>query len=608
MAKTARRVMTLADYLVIAISPALIMSLIGSLAFFLLEISYSGRYRERMLWVLGWFVFGSVLIARIAIQEGRQHAALFGIGLAAVTGLFAATYADQILIAFILLGVIWWCAGKLTWDCTLIDDSQDASGEGLLQIAQLSERPQDLTETDHQTPLDASQARPHTPGLWVVYFSLTALPLFGVGQLFIPLQDSARRAYGFQLLTVYVTSALGLLLATSFLGLRRYLRQRNLHMPPTMAANWLMGGSLLAGIILLIAMLIPRPQGEYTLTALIDRMDEKLQQASRFALMGNDKGKSPGRPIGKVDPNGRQARTDKPPSSDPSIQKQPNESDPSPTANGDSRSPSQQGETQSSRGPSSKDDSQSTSSKSSPSNQSTSGNGKQNSGERPQDASGPKNQPGPEPTAGMQKPTEQSVTRPSSQPSQPPVAGHRPLLAMIASFFKWMVYGALFLLAAFLVIVYRERILATLARLWDALMSLFQWQSTHNSAPSIDEPPKRPKRLFSSFTNPFVSGAHLQMSPVAIVVYSFDALTAWADQRNLGRAEEQTPLEFAEVLSLRFPDLAESVMPTAKLYAGIAYGNQSPSRETITVLQHLWTSLDRNPEASVSTNRRAKRK
>ena len=29
--------------------------------------------------------------------------------------------------------LIWWSAHKLTWDCTVIDDSQDASGQGLWQ-------------------------------------------------------------------------------------------------------------------------------------------------------------------------------------------------------------------------------------------------------------------------------------------------------------------------------------------------------------------------------------------------------------------------------------------------------------------------------------------
>ena len=42
---------------------------------------------------------------------------------------------------------------------------------------------------------------------------------------------------------IYVASGLGLLLTTSFLGLRRYLRQRRLEMPVTMAPVWLLLGA-----------------------------------------------------------------------------------------------------------------------------------------------------------------------------------------------------------------------------------------------------------------------------------------------------------------------------------------------------------------------------
>ena len=41
-----RLYMTTADYLVIAISPALIMALVGSLVYFLIEVLYVGRIRS----------------------------------------------------------------------------------------------------------------------------------------------------------------------------------------------------------------------------------------------------------------------------------------------------------------------------------------------------------------------------------------------------------------------------------------------------------------------------------------------------------------------------------------------------------------------------------
>ena len=134
VARTKRK-KTLADYVVIAISPVLIMTLVGSLAFFLLELSYHGQYELRLKWILFWFVLAAVLVARIAIEQGKEHASLFGIALIVVVGLAAIRLVDEFLVAWVLCAVCWWCTWKLTWDCTLIDDNEDASGEGLLQAA-----------------------------------------------------------------------------------------------------------------------------------------------------------------------------------------------------------------------------------------------------------------------------------------------------------------------------------------------------------------------------------------------------------------------------------------------------------------------------------------
>ena len=141
---------TLADYLVIAISPALIMTLVGSLVYFLLEIFYQGNFTGRLHYILTLFIFAAVLIGRISIEEGRERAALFALPLAVAT-LVALTkfvaYQGSLLGQFSffvncgLIALIWWCADRLTWDCTMIDEEESGSGEGLLDAAGLGERP-----------------------------------------------------------------------------------------------------------------------------------------------------------------------------------------------------------------------------------------------------------------------------------------------------------------------------------------------------------------------------------------------------------------------------------------------------------------------------------
>ena len=61
MPMSGRQNQTLADYVVLALSPALIMGLVASLVFFLLNVLYVGEYVERLRWILFFFVFGAVL-------------------------------------------------------------------------------------------------------------------------------------------------------------------------------------------------------------------------------------------------------------------------------------------------------------------------------------------------------------------------------------------------------------------------------------------------------------------------------------------------------------------------------------------------------------------
>jgi hypothetical protein len=277
---------TLTDYMVIAISPALIMALVGSLVFFLIQVCYRGGYAGRMEYIFALFVFAAVLIARISIEEGREYSLAFAIPLALAMLLVLGRFtSSSLLFNLVLLGGIWWCADKLTWDCTVIDEGVDASGEGLLQTAGLEgchePSPGDSAATDLEATTSRSppatprglwerfvehRKRPHAPGVWVIYFSLAALPLFGIGQRFIPAGELDARRYAFQLLCVYTASGLGLLMTTSFLGLRRYLRQRRLEMPVEMASVWLTVGSVMIVALLVTCWFLPRPSAEYSIT------------------------------------------------------------------------------------------------------------------------------------------------------------------------------------------------------------------------------------------------------------------------------------------------------------------------------------------------------
>src|SRR6185437_13402360 len=82
------------DIVFTAVSPALIMLMVGSLVFFLITVLPTGDYKERLLYTTFFFVFGAVLVARIAIQLDAARASIYGLGLAIVTFLAMTAYVD----------------------------------------------------------------------------------------------------------------------------------------------------------------------------------------------------------------------------------------------------------------------------------------------------------------------------------------------------------------------------------------------------------------------------------------------------------------------------------------------------------------------------------
>jgi hypothetical protein len=289
---------TLADYFAIAISPALIMALVGSLCFFLVEVFYRGEAIGSVRWVLFWFVLATVLVARLGIEQGTTYAAIYGIALAVATWLYLTHVQPAPLLGAILLGIVWWCAHKLTWDCTLIDDDQDASGKGLFQTAFKKEQREAASNKPPKLKppglFFGNKKALHPPGVWLVYFSLAALPLFGIGQMLLPAGDLDAPRTGFHYLFVYLCAAIGLLLTTSFLGLRRYLRQRYLPMPANVALGWIKFGASVAATVLLVALLVPRPGGSDSWVSLRYHIDYQSHRASRYAMRFNPHG--PGKP------------------------------------------------------------------------------------------------------------------------------------------------------------------------------------------------------------------------------------------------------------------------------------------------------------------------
>jgi hypothetical protein len=544
---------TLADYMVIAISPVLIIVLVHSVCFFLVDVFYRGQAEGGVRWVLFWFVLAVVLITRIGIEQGDTQAVVYGLMLAGVTWLYLTFVQHNAVFGALLLGIVWFTAHKITTNCTLIDDEADASGQGLMQslrkLAALSKRgpgsrtPGSQAGSDGRPAASSVAAKPGrpaapekkkakagagaAPGIWLIYYSLAALPIFGLGQMLLPADDFAARHRGFVHLFCYLAAALGLLITTSFLGLRRYLRQRYVAMPGKVAVGWIQFGVAGALVVLCACLLLPRPGAGEAWGSLRYQVDYQLRQASQYAARFNPAGRGAGRP-------GEQT----PPGSPPQNPSSPGGQTPGPDQN------QSQGTTSAQDQP--------------PGSATKSG--------APSGGGGTENRP---------------------MPALPPGAG--PVFAWVKALFY------LALLAGFLWLSYRYRLMIiALARgIWNAIRD-FVAKFLGLFRPPPASVAVAPKKIafppFKTFKNPFITGGDRIWPAERLIAYSYAALQSWALQTE-APASPQTPREFCRGLAEELPDAAAALEHLAFLYGHVAYGASVPANYDPGQLRLIWDYL-----------------
>jgi hypothetical protein len=626
---------SLFDWVIIAISPALIMLMVGSLVFFLVEVLYRGQYNGRLLYTLFFFVFGAVLIARISIERGYALASVYGLGLGLATFVALQAYVEypnpamrafSSVINITLMALVWWSANKLTWDCTHLDEDRKTSGRGVLAAAGLdasaaADNPNQQREDAAEAELDrkeqkkrrkdpegfagwmarwqryreAQRNKPHTPGVWVVYFSLAALPLFGLGQSLIDPADTERRRFTFLLMAVYVGSGLGLLVTTSLLGLRKYLRERGVKIPTAMTAGWLGLGAILILAFLAIGALLPRPHSETPWFGL-ERAGKKDRQASQYALVkdgsagkgegtagkkteaGDGKqsakgGKEGGNSAekGKGGGKGQDQGGQQSGNSNGGGQKSDSQAEKGDDENRDQKGPNRKADSKAQQKASNRDQQQQ--------------NGGRNAGEvsePSQDADG-----------------EAKDTDGSSEGSS---SSQRLTQALesVADFVKWVVWVIVAILVIVGVSIFILKFLAPFTEwarnLLDWLKGLFARKPRERPAVATDtgmeeDIVQRPPP-FASFANPFTDGSAKRMSLEELVEYSFAAFDSWAWDRDRGRQLGETPNEFAARIGCVFPALEQPGWRLANLYVRVLYSNTTLPSDAKTILKQFWMQIE----------------
>jgi hypothetical protein len=617
------------DYLVMAINPALVIALVGSLVFFLIEVFYEGEFQTRLCFIMGCFTLGTVGITRIAIELDAARASLYGLALSGAMLLVAPRFAEiNILLLIVLLTVIWYSAHRLTWDCTLIDEEQDASGEGLLQRIGLDAAPSEANRAVEESVapkrpfwrrLFAPDKSKHAPGLTVVYFSLAALPIFGILQGFIPSSDVEARRRAFLSLIAYVGAGLGLLLTTSLLGLRRYLRQRQVEMPVDMTAAWLAVGGGLIAIVLVFATVLPRSAREFQLGKSPITFTS-AEQIARKGGWGNEGAKGDAKGQGQnekeQDPKGEpgdqqqgapkdgkqgkgDAKNGQPQQGQGGDQQKRNGNEPNQNAGDDKKSDSRNDpgkkpgdQQQSDRDPEDQRKPESEEER-------KEREGKQN--EREQNGQKPKQgQPNRNEQQGQLREARQDGGNAPTQQRPPPAPSNFKLnfdptaaVPFLGWLVKVLVFASIAIVLIYCAIRYRHEFLAAFRQLLTELANF--WRSLFGGKRAKSEAqlaaPVEQHRRFSELANPFRRGGSNQ-NPRELVQTTFAAMEAWARDHGYPREKEQTAFEFAEALSMRVGDLAKESKWLADCYSRAAYSSEDVSNQAVTSLATVWQRME----------------
>ncbi len=686
------------DVLMQIAGPALIMLLVGSLVFFMLHVLYQGDYPFRVNYVFGLFIFAAVLISRISIEEGFERAAIYGLVLAAVvffvSNFFLTTSGALAPFAFLINGMfivfIWWCASRLTWDCTVNDSSRDVSATGLVELFRRKITLSDQQNSEETEPIDTTTQRnnpqayddlvsdpeedlskatwdrkllnmwpfkrkKNTPGLWIFYYSIMAIPIFGIGQAFIPSTSVEDRRYAFFLFVVFVVAVLGLLMMTSLMGLQRYLKKRNTAMPDSIAKTWMVFGAIFGIAILSIAWLLPRPAPEYSFTQLLPKWTTPDRRTSNWAIGNDGKKKSDQGNRTEKNENAKQTQSSKnskksggnaeskKASGGKSSQKKSGKSGGS---KGNKKSKSSGGQKSKSgkkssggdKSKSSKSDSKSNSksdSKKSDSNSKNNNQKKSNSdpnnikSDRPKSTKNPpkgsleeynqqrKNDPGhwkkknsgnSSPSQRKKSQSNKNSSRPrSSTPPPPPPSNSpppAPSLGVLAILLKWIMIIVILAIIIFVAIKYRKELWASLKAFIEELKQFFaklfgEKESDESPVETTDDGRVIiPVKQFHEYSNPFDTGAAAKMTDEQLVGYTFEAFTAWGAIFNCQRLADQTPHEYVRQLARAQKHLKRGQMDEfANLVCQILFGPPDSNSQNAAYrppLQAFWKAMQDN--------------
>lgn len=295
------QVRTVTDLLLDCLTPIMIVVMVYSVIFFLLDIRFvfTEVHDANLRWVAFCFVVGVVALNRLIAREGKEESFMYVGGLGMAIGLYtvvtttsydvgsvAGSFMNSVGVALFfnltIVAFVWWLANRLTHECC-VDENRTAGDIGILtgtaRRLRTAMEPKDKKPKIETTmdavdpsewqkpqrkappkPIDASErlSKRH-PGISIFYFSVPVFIIFALGQRVVQHGGEMMVLAGHFYIGAYALSALSLLMLSSLAGLRDYFRSRRVHLPGGIGPFWIGLGSIMILMVLFGAIALPTP-------------------------------------------------------------------------------------------------------------------------------------------------------------------------------------------------------------------------------------------------------------------------------------------------------------------------------------------------------------
>ncbi|HOL19337.1 MAG TPA: DUF4129 domain-containing protein [Candidatus Hydrogenedens sp.] len=303
---------TLTDTLLSIVNPFLILVLLWSIVFFLLDVRYI--YTEvndiNLRFVVFFLVLGIVGVNRIFATESVESGISYGAGLALAISLYVmvstSVYGTGSVIYNLVTGnsflaflsnmgvviFLWWLTNRITYECC-IDENPNAGEIGIAtSVNKAFQKTVRKEETAHQKEkmgtelfyeleaVDPTQLSFKDPsvkditfnimgfgerlsripaGISVLFFSIPVLGIFSLGLRILVNGGEQMVNVGWVYLGLFVFSSMTLLVMTSLGGLREYYKNRRVYVPSMLGVTWVLLGIAIIVVAMVCATFLPLP-------------------------------------------------------------------------------------------------------------------------------------------------------------------------------------------------------------------------------------------------------------------------------------------------------------------------------------------------------------